>query len=74
MDGNLMYRFPKKLGLLKPKLKALDHLHTSHISSCVIDAKTKCVRWIEVYMFIVIFSIAINRESYGFFPSFRGLR
>ena len=31
------------------------------------------VRWIEVYKSIVIFSIAINRESYGFFPSSRGL-
>ena len=41
MDGNLMYRFTKRLGLLKPKLKALHHLHTSHISSCVIEAKTK---------------------------------
>jgi len=41
MDGNLIYRFTKRLGLLKPKLKALHHLHTSHISSYVIEAKTK---------------------------------
>lgn len=43
MDDNLMYKFTKRLGLLKPKLKALDHLHTSYISSCVIEAKTKWV-------------------------------
>lgn len=38
-----MYKFTKRLGLLKLKLKSLHHQHISHIISCVIEAKT---RWI----------------------------
>jgi hypothetical protein len=41
VDGNPTYKLTKRLGLLKPKLKTLHHLHTSHISSCVVEANTK---------------------------------
>jgi hypothetical protein len=45
IDGNPMYRFTKRLGLLKSKLKSLHHQHTSHITSYVIEAKT---RWTAI--------------------------
>ena len=41
MDGNPMYKFTKRFRLLKPKLKSLHHQHTSHITSHVIEAKTR---------------------------------
>lgn len=41
IDGNPMYRFTKRLGLLKPKLKSLHHQYTSHTTSYVVEAKTK---------------------------------
>jgi hypothetical protein len=36
-----MYRFNKRLGLLHSKLKSLHHQYTSHITSRVIEAKTR---------------------------------
>jgi len=41
VDGNHIYRFIKRLGLLKLKLKSLHHQHISHITSHVVEAKTK---------------------------------
>ncbi|KAJ6876796.1 hypothetical protein NC651_029720 [Populus alba x Populus x berolinensis] len=41
MDGNPIHRFTKRLGLLKSKLKSLHHQHTNHITSHVIEAKTR---------------------------------
>ncbi|KAJ6997911.1 hypothetical protein NC653_014214 [Populus alba x Populus x berolinensis] len=41
MDGNPTYKLIKRLGLLKPKLKTLHRLHTSHISSRVVETNTK---------------------------------
>jgi hypothetical protein len=41
VDGNPTYNLTKRLGLLQPKLKTLHHLHTSHISSCVVETNTK---------------------------------
>jgi hypothetical protein len=41
VDENPMYKFIKRLDLLKPKLKSLHHHHTSHISSRVVEAKAK---------------------------------
>ena len=41
MDGNPMYRFTNRLGLLKPKLKSLHHQHVSYITSHVIEANTR---------------------------------
>lgn len=39
--GNPTYKLTKRLGLLKPKLKTLHHLHSSHISSCVVETNIK---------------------------------
>ena len=41
VDGNRMYRLTNILELLKPKLKVLHRLYTSHISSHVVEVKAK---------------------------------
>lgn len=39
-DNNPIYRLIKRLGLLKPKLKSLQHQQTSHISIRVVEEKS----------------------------------
>lgn len=39
IDGNLMVKFIKLLGMLKPKLKSLHRHNTNHIFSHVIKEK-----------------------------------